>query len=165
MKKSFVSLLGLLLLLSSFAMHKFYVSIYQINFAPEKKMLHITSRIFVDDLNDVLSKKYKTKTFVGEDKESQKDIDLMKQYILENFIIKINGKHKAINFANKELEGNVVICYYNVKDVSKIKQLEIENSVLLELNDEQQNIIHTNYNGVKKSFLFTNANAKGMLKY
>jgi hypothetical protein len=153
------------MVLSSFTIHKFYVAIYQIDYVSDKKMLHITSRIFVDDLNDALTKKYKTKTFLGENQESQKDIDLMKKYISEHFFISINGKKKQINFANKEIDGNIIICYYNVKDVPKIKQIEIENQVLFEYQEEQQNIIHTNIQNIKKSFLFTSSNAKGMLKY
>jgi hypothetical protein len=156
---------SILFLLVSFEMHKFYVSIYQINYVSEKKMLQITSRIFVDDLNKVLSEKYAAKTFLGEKEESQKDIDLLKKYMAEKMKIKVNGKYKSINFANKEMEGNVLICYYNAKEVPKMKSLEIENSALLELNDEQQNIIHVNNGGIKNSFLFSGANVKGMLKY
>jgi hypothetical protein len=40
--------------LTSFGFHKFYVAVYQINFAPEKEMLQITSRVFADDLNKAL---------------------------------------------------------------------------------------------------------------
>ena len=36
---------------SAFEMHKFYMAIFQVNYAPEKKMLQVTSRIFIDDLN------------------------------------------------------------------------------------------------------------------
>lgn len=154
-----------LMLFSAFAAHKFYVSIYQINFAEDKKMLQITSRIFVDDLNKVLTDKYKTKVNFGEPSESTRDLELLKKYVAERFLIKINGKSKTINLANKEMEGNVLVCYYNVKDVTKIKQLEIDNSLLLELNDEQQNIVHTQIKGIKKSFLFSENNSKSMLKY
>lgn len=154
-----------LMLFSAFAAHKFYVSIYQINFAEDKKMLQITSRIFVDDLNKVLTDKYKTKVNFGEPSESTRDLELLKKYVAERFLIKINGKSKTINLANKEMEGNVLVCYYNVKDVTKIKQLDIDNSMLLELNDEQQNIVHTQIKGIKKSFLFSGNNSKSMLKY
>lgn len=165
MMKRFVILSALLLLLTSFELHKFYVSIYQINYVAEKKMLQITSRIFVDDLNKVLAEKYNTKVFLGEKEESQKDLDLLKKYMAEKFKIKVNGKYKIIHLANKEMEGNVLICYYNAKDISKVKEMEIENAALLELNDEQQNIIHTNNGGVKKSLLFSGTSVKGMLKY
>ncbi|MCL9804754.1 hypothetical protein NAT51_04425 [Flavobacterium amniphilum] len=159
-----VTVSSLLLVMSSFAVHKFYVSIYQINFAQDKKMLQITSRIFVDDLNNMLKIKYNQKTNLGEPNESANDITLMKKYIFENFSVKVNGQSKAINFANKEMEGNVLICYYNVKDIPKIKTLEIHNSVLHDFVDEQQNIIQTTVYGKKQSFLFTPGNAKGLLK-
>ncbi|MES2811888.1 MAG: DUF6702 family protein [Bacteroidota bacterium] len=160
-----ITVLSLLIVgFSSFAVHKFYVSIYQINYIQEKKMFQITSRIFVDDLNKTLLEKYNTKTFLGDKEESERDIELMKKYIFDNFTIKVNGKLQVIHFANKEMEGNVLICYYNVKDIAKIKTVEIQNSVLLEFNDEQQNIVHTNFFGNKKSFLFSGTNVKGLLK-
>lgn len=164
-KRILYTFIGLLILtLMSFGVHKFYVSIYQINYAPEKKMLQITSRIFNDDLNAVLYKHYNKKTFIGESNETPEDVVLMKKYILEHFSIKVNGQQKAINYLSKELEGNVVICYYNIKEISKIKTLEIQNTALFDLNSEQQNIIQTTFNGKKQSLLLTNDNIRGMLK-
>lgn len=148
---------------SSFTIHKFYVSIYQVNYAQEKKMLQITSRIFVDDLNNVLYKKYGVKTFLGEKNESQNDINLMKKYLMSNFTIKVNGQQKAINYVNKEMEGNVLICYYTVKEIPKIKSLEIQNTALFDLNEEQQNIIQTNIYNKKQNLLLTPENVKGLL--
>jgi signal peptidase I len=166
MKKTILyALFGLFFLtLTAFSVHKFYVSIYQINYASEKKMLQITSRIFVDDLNDVLRKKFNKKTHLGEENESPDDVILMKKYLLGNFFIKVNGQQKSINYLSKEFEGNVIICYYNIKDVSKIKTLEVQNKVLLDLNSEQQNIIQTTIYGKKQNLLLTNENTKGMLK-
>ncbi|MGH2664965.1 DUF6702 family protein [Flavobacterium sp.] len=166
MKKSlFISVSILLFVgLSAFAVHKFYVSIYQINYVQEKKMIQITSRIFVDDLNTVLKEKNKRKTFLGEANESPGDVALMKKYLLENLSIKINGQSKPINYLSKEMEGNVLICYYNIKDISKIKSFEIQNTALLELNDDQQNIIQANIYNKKQSLLITVDNVKGLLK-
>jgi hypothetical protein len=149
---------------TSFGIHKFYVSIYQIKYAPEKKMLQITSRIFIDDLNEVLYKKYNKKTFLGESNESPEDIVLMKKYILENFSLKVNGQQKNINYLSNELEGNVLICYYNIKEISKIKTLEVKNTALLELNSEQQNIMQSNIYGEKQSLLLSEGTISGRLK-
>lgn len=166
MKKSilytllFLTIMGL----SSFGVHKFYVSIYQVNFNQKKQMLEITSRIFMDDLNDILKSKYNQKTHIGETNETPDDILLMKKYILGNFFVKINGKQKSINYLSKELEGNVVVCYYNVKEISKIKTFEIQNTALFDLNSDQQNIIQTTLYGKKQSLLLTPDNVKGLLK-
>ena len=51
MKKSL--LLGFaILFLSSFAVHKFYVSVTQVDYVPSKKRIEITSRIFIDDFEN-----------------------------------------------------------------------------------------------------------------
>lgn len=151
--------------LSSFGVHKFYVSIYQINFVPEKKMLQITSRIFMDDLNYVLEKNFKKRVNIGEPIENEEDVVMMKKYINDNFSIKINGKQKQINFLSKEIDNNVVICYFNVKDISKITSIEIQNKMLLDLNSDQQNIIQTNINGKKKSLMLEGESFTDILKF
>jgi len=151
--------------LTSFGFHKFYVAVYQVNYAPEKEMLQITSRIFVDDLNKALEKKYNKKTYLGTDKESPEDLILFKKYLSEHFTIKVNGQSRAINFLSKELEGDVLICYSSVKDVSKIKSLEVYNAILVDWDTEQQNIAHFTILGTKQSFLFTASSTKRMLKF
>jgi hypothetical protein len=65
---------------------------------------------------------------------------------------------------SKEVEENVVICYLSIKEISKIKMLEIENSIITEVHNEQQNIIQANFNGQKHSLLLTSETIKGMLK-
>lgn len=168
MKKNILYfLVGILFLcLSSFAFHKFYMGVFQVNYAAEKKMIQITSRIFVDDLNKGIEKKYHKKTFIGTDKETQADIDLLKKYLSENFTIKINGQPKSIAFLSKELEADdVLICYSRITGVEKFKTLEISNTVLTDWNAEQQNITHISAFGTKRSVLFTESSRKEVLKY
>ncbi|WP_396144203.1 DUF6702 family protein [Flavobacterium sp.] len=150
--------------LSSMAIHKFYVSIYQVNYAPKKKMIQITSRLFIDDVNDALEKKFKKRTYFALENETPEDEVFLKKYFAEKFIIKVNGVSKTINYLSKDIDGNVVICYFSVKDLPKISSVAIENSALMELNEEQQNIIQANINGEKQSLLLTSENFKGMLK-
>lgn len=150
--------------LTAMDVHKFYVSIYQINYVPQKKMIQITSRIFIDDMNNALEKKYHKKTFVGTDRETADDVVLMKKYLAEKFVLKLNGSSKPMNFLSKEVEANVIVCYFSIKEVSKINSLSIENSALLEVNEEQQNIIQANISGEKESLLLTSDNFKGVLK-
>lgn len=165
-KKGFLLFLVILFMsLSSFRVHKFYVSIYQINYVPEKKMLQITSRIFMDDLNYVLEKNFKKRVNIGEPTESDEDVSMMRKYIDERFFIKINGKIKQINYLSKEIDNNVVICYFNIKDISKISSIEIQNKILLDLNADQQNIIQTNILGKKKSLMFEGENFTEILKF
>jgi len=151
--------------LTSFGFHKFYVAVYQINYAPEKEMLQITSRIFADDLNKALEKKYNKKLYLGTDKESPEDVVLLKKYLSEHFTIKVNGQSRPANFLSKELEGDVLICYSSIKDIPKLKSLEVYNAILVDWDSEQQNIAHFTVLGTKQSFLFTASSTKRMLKF
>jgi len=166
-KRLTYSLLVILFLsLTAFSFHKFYMGVFQVNYAAEKKMIQITSRIFIDDLNNGMEKKYHQKTFVGTDKETQADIDLLKKYLSENFTIKINGQSKPITFLSKEVESNdVLVCYSRIKDINTFKTIEISNIILVDWNAEQQNITHISAFGTKKSVLFTESSRKELLKY
>lgn len=157
-------LLVLFFVLTAMSYHRFYTAIYQINYVPEKKMIQITSRIFADDLNDALKNQFHKTTFFGITKENPDDIVLLKKYLSDKFKLSVNGKFQAMNYLSHEIEDNVIVCYLNIKDVTKLKNLTIENSILTEIHSEQQNIIQFNDNGDKNSLLLSIEKTKGMLK-
>lgn len=157
--------LVLFVVLTSFSVHQFYISIWQIDHAPQKNRLEITSRIFIDDLNKALETQFKRKTFLGEKRESAQDVELMQQYLSKNVSLKVNGQPKNLQYVNREYEDNVIICYFIVNDATKIKTIEIRNKALFELFDDQQHIINSNVSGNKKSVLLTADNPNGLLKY
>ena len=167
MKKTIlITFFGLLFLtLTSFSVHKFYVALYQVNYAPEKKMLQITTRIFVDDLNNAIGKKYTKKSNLGSENETVEDLNLLKRYFGEKLSFNVNGQVRHMLFLSKEMEGDVLICYFTIKEIKKINSLEIYNSVITEGISEQQNIMHFNVLGTKNTLLFTESTSKGVLKY
>jgi len=166
MKKLFkiIVLLFLFVGLTAASAHRFYVAIYQIDFVPQKKRIEITTRFFMDDLNDAISKAYKKSTNIGTDKETPEDVTLMKKYLAQNFKLTINGKPANYNYLSHEVESNVVVCYLSIKEIAKVTKLEVENSLITELHSEQQNIIQFNNNGKKQNLLLSSAITKGMLK-
>lgn len=166
MKKTIKATLFLIFLVSltSMSLHKFYVSVNQIDFVPKKKALEITSRIFIDDLDLALEKKFKKKVYLATSKETSDAKELLQKYFNEKFAIKVNGQQKQIHFLGKEVEENVLICYFNVKDVSKVSSLEVKNTILMELY-EQQHIFHSSVSGKKQSLLLTNDRNSGVLNY
>lgn len=167
MKKQILYPLLVLLFLTSsaFTLHKFYMAVYQINYAPEKKMLQITSRIFIEDLNTTLEKKYNKKFNLGNENDSAEELILAKEYLVQHFSIKVNNQSKPMNFLSKEVEDDVLVCYWNIKEISKINSLEIYNTVLIDLFPEQKNLVHVAVLGEKNSFLFTNSTSTEVLKY
>lgn len=155
-KKAILFLILVLFIgLSSFNVHKFYVSIYQVDFVPEKKRVEITARIFLDDLNLALEKEFKTKIQLGEKTESSQDVQFLQKYLMKHLKISIDEKEKNIQFLSKEIENNVVIIYLKIVDVKKINSFKIYNNALLELYSDQQNIIQTKFYNKKRNYIFT----------
>lgn len=167
MKKTIITfgLLFLIVSLSSFEFHKFYVAVFQVQFVPEKKRIQITSRIFIDDLNKTLEKKYHKKTTIGIGIDSPEEIQLLKNYFSENLILKVNGQSKKLNYLYSEIEEDVLVSYITITEVSKIQSLNIQNTLLMDWNTEQQNIMHFTANDTKKSLNFTESTKTQMLKY
>lgn len=150
---------------SHHSIHKFYVSVNQINFNESKKRIEITSRFFIDDLNLALENKHKKKIYVGTNLEKQEEVDYLKNYLQSNLQIKINQKEREIDFLSHEVEDDVLICYLLIPKVSKVNSLEIQNKTLFDVLPEQQNIIHTSVNGQKKSALLTSTKTKELLNF
>ena len=152
-------------LCSSFAAHKFYVSVTQIDYVPNKKRIEITSRIFIDDLEKALTKKYKKKPNLTSTNELPEAEEWIKSYLKEKIKISINKKPQTIDYLAKEVEGDVLIVYTKIAISKKINTFEIYNSLLTETFFDQQNIFHTNINSNKKSFLLTNTELEEKIDY
>ena len=155
----------MIVMLSSFAWHKFYVSVTQIDYVPNKKRIEITHRIFIDDLENALEKKYKMKVYLTSKKELPEAEALIKDYLKENVKISINKKAQNLEFLAREVEGDVLIFYTKIAISKKINTFEIFNSLLTDVYSEQQNIVHVNINSNKNSFLFTNSDTQQKIVY
>lgn len=155
----------MIVMMGSFAWHKFYVSVTQIDYVPSKKRIEITHRIFIDDLEKALEKKYKKKVYLTSTKELPEAETLIKSYLKENVKISINKKPQNIEFLAREVEGDVLIFYTKIAISKKINTFEIFNSLLTDIYKDQQNIVHVNINSNKNSFLFTNSETDQKIDY
>jgi hypothetical protein len=167
MKKAgaYILLLFLAITLTSAAAHKFYVSVFQLEYAPAKKQLQITSRVFIDDLDAALTKKYGKKLYLCTAKEIPEATGYLKQYFAEKMHVKINGVAKTLVYKTRETEDDVLLCYFTVPADAAIKTLQVDNTFLLDAYSEQQNIIHAKINGSKKSLLLTNDTPSGTIEF
>jgi len=163
MKKllNYILLLLLAFTLAAAAVHKFYVAVFQLEYVPAKKVVQMTSRIFIDDLDAALSKKYGKKLYLCTTKEIAGTDDYLKQYFTEKISIKLNGSAKDLKFLGRETDDDVLVCYFTLPSETAVKSIKMSNTVLFDAYAEQQNIIHTKVNGEKKSLLLTNGSPSG----
>ncbi|TMU50832.1 DUF6702 family protein [Flagellimonas algicola] len=160
-----LGLLGLLLLFSFTTAHKFYLSVTNVVYSEKNTSFQITSRIFIDDLDDVLEERYGIKAQLATDKESLVADAYIEKYLRAKFAIELNGEIVPYTFLGKEYDNDVVICYMELEDVdfSNLKSVSVQNEILTDLFEEQQNVVHLKWKGKKKSFVLIKENNKGML--
>ena len=165
MKIKKILLLFLLPLFAFGAVHKFYISVTNIKYSEKDDALQITTRVFVDDMNTVLNERYGIDAELGTKEESTLGQEYLEKYVRSKIRITRNGKTADYTLLGKRYETDIVILYIEVPkiDLPNVISLGIENEVLTDLFDEQQNVVHFNINGKKKSFVLLKSDTKGML--
>ncbi|WP_396590439.1 DUF6702 family protein [Allomuricauda sp. R78024] len=154
-----------ILFLSFTVAHKFYVSVTNVEYSEKNASFQITSRIFIDDLEELLKERYDINAKLATSDEAKVSDEYIKKYFKAKFAIELNGEIAQYSFLGKKYDNDVVLCYLELTDVnfSELKSISIQNEILTDMFEEQQNIVHIKWNGQKKSFVLIKENNKGML--
>lgn len=161
----YIILVSLFALFSFSAVHKYYVSITQIEYVKDKQSVQIISRIFVDDIEKLVRQRY-DKNITLNDGQDEVIIDgYVKKYLSEKIYISINGAPSVLKFIGKEYDDDIMRCYLEIENVASIKSFEIQNKVLFDIFEEQKNIVRNNINGKNKTFVLIPQKDKGMLNF
>jgi hypothetical protein len=136
------------------SMHAFHTSITEMRYNPKEKAFEISLRIFTDDLEKTLSANNQNKKFVIEN--TDKNDLFIEQYVRKHFIVTMPKNPKSIyQYVGKEKEGDATWIYLEMPVNETIKGSKIQNSVLMDMFEDQTNIVNIFVNNDKKSYLFT----------
>lgn len=153
-----------ILLLSFTAVHKYYISVTQIDYVQSKQSVQIITRIFTDDFEKLLRERYDKTITLAAKNESQTVNLLMERYLNEKIKIKINNKNVHFAFIGKEYDADLVKCYLEIEGIKTIETFEISNEVLFDVFPEQQNIVKTKINTKQKSVILIPENRSAFFK-
>ena len=160
------SLFILILPLVAFTVaHKFYVSVTNISYSEKDGALQITSRIFIDDFEQVLLERYGIEAHLATDSETALVDEYIEKYLKTKFLMFVDGEQRKYKVLGKKYDNDIMICYLEIPEIhiEKIKSIAVQNELLTDLFDEQQNVVHFKIEGKKKSFVLIRENNKGML--
>ena len=162
--RHFAILIGFFLL-TGFC-HKFYVSISEVNHNAENASLEISMKIFTDDLEDALEVGASKKIWLGDPEREVPETDsLLANYLERKLTFTVNGEAQTPIFIGKELEADVTWCYLEIKDVTDLKSIAIDNRLFLDLFDEQKNLVHIYANDKEKSLFLRRGKSSGEVTY
>jgi len=132
-------------------LHPFHVSVTEINQNSKDKTLEISCKIFTDDFEDALTKKYKAKVDLVQPKDKPAMDKLVSDYISNHLSIKADDKNAVMNYIGFEVESEAVYVYLQVNDIASLKKTEVTCTILHDMYTDQTEIIHVIVNGNRKS--------------
>jgi len=69
--------------------------------------------------------------------------DLIMRYLMEKTSLELNGKKVDYQLVRKETNFPALTCYLKVSpEITELKSISVENSMMLELYDDQRNMVH-----------------------
>ena len=131
--------------------HPIHVSTANIEYNKQDNKLEVTCTIFTDDFEAALAKQYNAKTDLNKPEMHAAMDALVKSYMNHNLQIKTGGMPAKLNYLGFEINREATDVYLESDVIAAVKKVEVEDSLLHNLFDDQINIIHITVNGVRKS--------------
>lgn len=131
--------------------HPFHVTVIEINHNATDKTLEISCKLFTDDFEKVLAQNYKSKVDLTNPPNKAAMDSLVKKYIFSHIALKGNGKPLNFSYVGFEVEKEATYGYFEVDNIPSVNKVDIVNSLLYDLFDDEVNIVHVIVNGNRKS--------------
>jgi len=159
--KKFFALIVIFGIFSSFTRndHETYLSVTEIEYNKEKKSVQIISRVFIDDFEDVLSKRYQKEISLSYKDDLKVNQDLMEKYIEKKLKIIVEGKSINLKLLGSKFDADQIVLFIESENVESFKKVNVENLILTDLFDTQKNITHIKKGEEIESMLLTKANS------
>ncbi len=150
MKK--ISLIITLFVIYGFS-HKYYVSTSLYDFKEDLGSLQITIRVFQDDFTEIIKKKYQVDISMNNDINSNEIKSKIRDYLLSNLSIYLDKNKYDLFYLGSEEKNEMIVAYLELEDIPTFKSIELKNTILFDLFEKQQNIIHLKKGPNRKSFI------------
>jgi hypothetical protein len=133
------------------AKHPLHVSTTEINLNAKTKSLEVSCRIYTDDFETALHQQFKTKADLQKPALHKQMDELVKKYVAAHLRFTLNGKLVAPNYIGFEKDNEATSVYLEIENAATIKQLQLQNSILYDLFEDQMNIMHVANGSTRKS--------------
>ena len=163
LKKIIVILL--VLPLFAFTIHKYYVSLCEIEYLKEKQSVQIILGVFIEDMEFTLNKNNGKQLNLGSKTEIANVDEYYKKYLNEHLQFAVNGKNQLYNYIGKEYDGDIVRFYIEILGIKELKTIEVTNNILINEFPDQKNIVKIKVKDFNKTFYLNKSNDKSLLKF
>lgn len=134
--------------------HDFHLSRSEINYDTKSGELQIAAHIFIDDLENAIALTGPKNLYLCTDKESPIGENAIEKYINSRLILKVKDKKINLTLLGKETSKDKMAawCYLEATGIKNLKEVMIDNKILIELFNDQKNIVDFTVDKKKKHF-------------
>ncbi len=150
--------------ISAVSFHPFHLSVTEVKYNNQSHTVELSCRMFVNDLESILKKNYGVAYDLYKQHEDTEVHNTLSKYIQKNVAVQIANKNIPFTLLGSEREDDALWIYLESAVVPMPQQVEIKNTLLFDLFNDQTNIIHFELNGQKKSHKLVNPEEKIMFK-
>ncbi|MEK0422667.1 MAG: hypothetical protein RLZ95_577 [Bacteroidota bacterium] len=133
-------------------LHPFYVSVIDINHNNKEASIEISVRTFTTDIENRLEKEYNVKLDLSDPKQKAKAETYINLYVQKRLALSANGTKAKMEFVGYEIQKESTWSYFEIKNITQLKQLDVFCEILFGIDPSQINIIHAKTNGQTKSY-------------
>lgn len=145
--------------------HEYYVSLTEMTFNPDKQRIEIISRVFHDDLENVLKARYHKNLELKPSKQSEDIESYIQLYFDKKLNINIDNTSQTLKYIGFKFEDDRINIFLKIENVEDFKTLQIQNLLLTDVIEDQKNIVHCFKPNQKKSVLLTRFDSEAVLKF
>jgi len=152
--KLIVCILASLGIIASGNLHDFHLSKTEVNYKTDQKALQITLHTFIDDTEKVLKTYEELEYKFFESKEHPATDSIFYSYLLDHLVVKVDGAEVDYYYLGKEQSDDImgIYAYLEVEGVEAFETIEISNSLLMDIFDDQRNILNFKVDNKSKAF-------------
>lgn len=165
MPKKFLLFMILLPLFSFTGLHKFYVSVTDIEYNPETEALQVISRVFADDMEKLLRMRYSDEIRLTKEQDSPTADHFLQKYISQKLHIKVNGKEYPLNYLGKKYDKDQLVLFIEVEKVEVPRAVFVTNKILFDAFPDQKNVVQVETGGKIKSLLLSREKESGVVNF
>jgi len=151
--------------LLAFTIHKYYISLCEVEYIPEKQSVQIIISHFIDDLEISLNNEGQKNLFLATNKEVKNSNQIFEAYLNKHLKFTINNKETTYQYIGKEYDDDLVRFYLEIPNIQKLNSIVVENTCLIKDFEDQQNIIKIKVKKFNKTLYLTKNNVKGLLNF
>jgi len=163
--KKFLLLFLTLPLLSFQGVHKFYVSVTDIEYNPETESLQLISRIFTDDMENLLKTRYSEEIYLTAKEEHPEVDSYIEKYLVGKLRVEVNGREYPLKYLGKKYDNDILKLFIEIEQVAVPQRVQVQNEILTDLFPDQKNVVHVKLNGETKSLLLSRGRESGLLNF